>query len=145
MSQAQKSSIPTTIKTHKNTMNPLWMDKAKLKKQKGSIEKVEGRTGNIGGIQKHCPSIQGMKFGKLKSKCNRIWLGMSKTTKGLQEKEEQGKYGSIAQRDRGLGYTGNGKAKVINVLFQSLLARLSISNARFQTPWKKSGARQTHP
>lgn len=70
MSQAQKSSIPKTIKTHKNTMNPLWINTAKLKKQKGSIEKVEGRTGNIRGIQKHCPSIQGMKFGKLKPKCN---------------------------------------------------------------------------
>lgn len=51
---------------------------------------------------------------------------MSKTTKGLQEKEEQGKYGSIAQRDRGLGYTGNGKAKVINVLFVSVFTSKTV-------------------
>lgn len=50
MSQAQKTSIPKNIKAHRNTMSLVWMNKAKLKTQKGRIEKVEGRTGNgVGG------------------------------------------------------------------------------------------------
>lgn len=46
--QAQKSSIPKNIKAYKNTRSSVWMNKAKLKKQKGSTEKREGRTGNMG-------------------------------------------------------------------------------------------------
>lgn len=49
------------------------------KNQKGSIDKVEERTGDMGRIQKHCPSNQEMKFGKLKPNCNWIWLGISNT------------------------------------------------------------------
>lgn len=49
--QAPKSSSPKNIKAHKNTRSPVWTNKAKLKKEKGSTEKVEGRTGNSGNTE----------------------------------------------------------------------------------------------
>lgn len=45
-----------------NARGTAWMNKelmAKLKTQKGSIQRVEARTGNPGGKQRHCPSMQG--------------------------------------------------------------------------------------
>lgn len=41
---SSKEFYPKNVKAHKNTRSPVWTNKTKLKKQKGSIEKVEGRT-----------------------------------------------------------------------------------------------------
>lgn len=46
--QVQKSSSPKNVKAYKNTRSSVCTNKTKLKKQKGSTEKVEGRTDNMG-------------------------------------------------------------------------------------------------
>ncbi|GAB0176996.1 hypothetical protein GRJ2_000164800 [Grus japonensis] len=59
--QAQERCIPTKRKSGKNTKRPPWMNKDVLGKvkQKGSLQRVEARTGSLGGIQRNCPSSQG--------------------------------------------------------------------------------------
>ncbi|GAB0185519.1 hypothetical protein GRJ2_001017200 [Grus japonensis] len=60
--QAQERCIPTKRKSSKNTKRPPWMNKellGKVKQKTRSLQRVEARAGNLGRIQRNCPSSQG--------------------------------------------------------------------------------------
>jgi len=60
--QAQERCIPTKKKPGKNAGRSAWMNKQlvdKLRRKKEAYRGWKPRTGNLGGIQRNCPSCQG--------------------------------------------------------------------------------------